>query len=88
VFILGLGNDLPKQVKGNFDGTGEPITLVFGKPLELQRFFDQPPRLRTYMGIAMHLRDELTKLGQVERTIRKREGFPDKSNPSTANAVA
>jgi 1-acyl-sn-glycerol-3-phosphate acyltransferase len=88
VFILGLGNDLPKQVKGNFDGTGEPITVVFGKPLELQRFFDQPPRLRTYMAVATHLRDELTKLGQVERAIRKREGFPDKSKAANPHIAA
>ena len=79
VFILGLGNDLPKQVKGNFDGKGEPITIVFGAPLDMQRFYDQPSRLRTYMNVSHHLRDELGKLGEVERAIRKRAGFPTKS---------
>lgn len=87
-FILGLGNDLPKQVKGNFDGRGEPITIVFGKPLDLQRFFDQPMKLRTYMNVSNFLRDELTKLGAEERAIRAREGFPDKSPATSAHAVA
>jgi len=88
VFILGLGNDLPKQVKGNFDGRGEPITVVFGKPLDLQRFYDQPMKLRTYMNVSNHLRDELTKLGNEERAIRAREGFPSKGPPTRPYAVA
>jgi 1-acyl-sn-glycerol-3-phosphate acyltransferase len=87
VFILGLGNDLYKQVKGNFDGTGEPITVVFGKPLEMQRFFNEAPRLRTYKAIGDYLRDELTKLGAVEREIRKKEGFPSKEPPRKIRAA-
>ena len=87
-FILGLGNDLPKQVKGNFDGTGEPITIVFGKPLDLDRFYAQPMKLRTYMNVSNHLRDELTRLGAEERAIRAREGFPNKAPAAAAYADA
>ncbi|GAC1536612.1 MAG: lysophospholipid acyltransferase family protein [Polyangiales bacterium] len=87
VFILGLGNDLPKQVKGNFDGTGEPITVVFGAPLDLRRQFEQPARLRTYMSVSTHLRDALTALGAEERAIRAREGFPSKAPASRASAA-
>jgi 1-acyl-sn-glycerol-3-phosphate acyltransferase len=70
VFVLGLGNDLAKQVRGNFDGTGEPIRIVFGKPLDLESHFAEPARLRTYMSISSVVRDELMKLGAEERAMR------------------
>jgi 1-acyl-sn-glycerol-3-phosphate acyltransferase len=79
LFILGLGNDLPKQVKGNFDGTGEPITLVFGEPVDLSKELSEAPRLRTYMKIAHKLRDVLTELGQVEKNWRAEQGWPSKA---------
>jgi 1-acyl-sn-glycerol-3-phosphate acyltransferase len=76
VFILGLGNDLPKQVKGNFTGEGEPITLQFGAPVDLDKELSEPARLRTYMKIAHKLRDTLTGLGEKERDWRARAGMP------------
>jgi 1-acyl-sn-glycerol-3-phosphate acyltransferase len=81
VFILGLSNDLPRQIRGNFDGTGEPITVVFGKPLELGTHYAQPARLRTYKNLADHLRDELSALGALERTLRARDGLPSLAPP-------
>ena len=76
-FILGLGNNLPKQVVGNFMRNGDPITIAFGKPLDLQSHFDQPPRLRTYKRLADRLRDEVALLGAYERECRQRDGFPN-----------
>jgi 1-acyl-sn-glycerol-3-phosphate acyltransferase len=78
-FILGLGNNLPKQVLGNFDRTGEPITIVFGKPMEFDQHYDKPARLRTYKHIADDLRSVMMNLGAEERAIRAREGFPSKA---------
>jgi 1-acyl-sn-glycerol-3-phosphate acyltransferase len=76
-FVLGLSNDLPKQVRGNFDGTGEPISLVFGEPLDLSTYYAAEGRLRTYKQLADHLRTVLTKLGEEERTWRREMGWPD-----------
>ena len=77
VFILGLSNDFPRQVKGNFDGTGDPITMVFGPPLQLDKLLAEPARLRTYKKIADHTRDVLMELGKKERVFRKSLGLPD-----------
>ena len=81
-FILGLGNNLPKQVLGNFDGSGEPITMVFGKPMQFEHHYGKPARLRTYKQIADELRDVVMQLGAQERAIRAREGFPSKEAPA------
>lgn len=78
-FVLGLGNDFVRQVHSNFDGTGEPVTLVFGEPLDLREYWNEPPRLRTYMRVAERLRAEIMKLGERERALRSWEGFPDRS---------
>ncbi len=75
MFVLGLGNDFPKQVKSNFDGTGEPITLMFGPPVDFAPLLDEPARLRTYKKITDRLRDVLTDLGQQERRWREAEGW-------------
>lgn len=81
VFVLGLSNDLPKQVRGNFDRTGEPITLVFGPPVDLSKQLAEPPRLRTYKRIADQLRDVLMDLGRQERAWRREMGWPSQEPP-------
>ncbi len=81
VFVLGLGNDLPKQVKGNFDRTGDPITLTFGKPVDIDRYLSEPPRIRTYKWIADELRSELMELGRGEREYRRENGLPNLAPP-------
>ena len=73
VFVLGLTNDFPKQIKGNFDGTGEPITLAIGKPLDFSAHLGEEPRIRTYKKIADRTRDALTALGARERELRARK---------------
>jgi 1-acyl-sn-glycerol-3-phosphate acyltransferase len=72
IFINGLGNDLIRQVLGNFDGTGRKIIIVFGKPLKLEPFYTKSARLRTYMDIANYIRDTITELGDRERALRAR----------------
>jgi 1-acyl-sn-glycerol-3-phosphate acyltransferase len=76
VFVLGLSNDLLGQMRGNFARTGDPITMVFGKPLDLEGYFAEPAKLRTYKRIADRVHADLTQLGEQERAIRVREGFP------------
>ena len=79
VFVLGLSNDFPRQVRGNFDGTGDPITIVFGQPLALDEAFAEPGRMRTYKRIAEHTREALMQLGEKERAFRASLGLPSLS---------
>jgi 1-acyl-sn-glycerol-3-phosphate acyltransferase len=75
-FILGMNDELASQVKGNFKRTGPPITLLFGNPIDTESYAKDPPRLRTYKRIADDLVQKITELGQQEKQIRQREGFP------------
>jgi len=85
VFVLGLGNDLPKQVLGNFNRTGQPITMTFGPPVDFDKMLAEPPRLRTYKKICDHLREKLMELGAIDREVRAKKGLP---SFSPASAVA
>lgn len=78
MFTLGLLNSLPRQVASNFDGTGEPVTMVFGPPLDLSSFYDMPPGVETYKALAERVHEEITRLGQQERAMRERLGLPRK----------
>ena len=79
VFTLGLINDFPKQIRSNYDGSGAPITQVFGPPMDLSRFFELPAGPETSRAIADQVMVELSKLGEVERAFRAKEGLPDLS---------
>ena len=69
-FVLGMGNQVVRQIRSNFDGTGRRIIVVFGPPLDLDRFLAQAPRLRTYFELARFVRAEITRLGERERALR------------------
>ena len=72
VFINGLTNDFVKQVRINFDGTGEPVIMVVGEPLDLEAFYAGPNRLRTQKEVADFVLGEIGKLGRIERDYRQR----------------
>lgn len=65
-FINGLGNDLKKQVGGNFTKKGPPIRLVFGKPLRFEEARSQPGDARLYRAIAEQCMHAIGSLGQEE----------------------
>lgn len=66
VFIAGLGNDLPKQIAGNWTG-GEKIRIRFGAPLDLSEFYQKSDRLRTHKEIADFLMTKIGELGEEDR---------------------
>lgn len=70
MFINGLGNDLPAQVRGNFDGQGAPVVIVAGQPLDLAAFFARRNTLRNQVDVAAHVMEEIRALGEVERALR------------------
>lgn len=68
VFIAGLGNDLPKQILGNWNG-GEKVRIWFGEKLDLTEFYAKSDRLRTHKEISDRLMDKIRELGDSDRTL-------------------
>jgi 1-acyl-sn-glycerol-3-phosphate acyltransferase len=71
VFVNGLGNDIVAQVKDGLSGTGEPIHMVFGKPIDFGGLREANESPRTYKAIAEKCVEEIGKLGEEERAIRR-----------------
>jgi len=70
VFVNGLLNDLPRQVTSNYDGTGVPVHVVFGEPLDYGELSGQRGSPRVYRAIADRTRAAITALGREERAHR------------------
>ena len=72
VFIAGLGNDLPKQIMGNWTG-GEKVRIRFGKPIDLSGFQGKRDSLRTHKEIADFLMTKIAELGEEDREWMARQ---------------
>ncbi|WXH26353.1 hypothetical protein WA016_00261 [Myxococcus stipitatus] len=72
LFINGLTNSLVRQFSGNFLRTGEPVVLVFGKPLAMEDLLARPGGTRVYKQVSERLVTTITALGQEERAARAR----------------
>ncbi len=68
VFIAGLGNDLPKQILGNWRG-GEKVRISFGEPIDLSEFYEKRDSLRTHKEIGDFLMKKIALLAEVDREI-------------------
>ena len=66
VFVAGLGNDLPKQVLGNWRG-GEKIRIHFGPPLDLSSYLSMKDQARTYIEISRFVMSKIAELGEQDR---------------------
>lgn len=76
VFINGLINRLGRQVASNFDGTGKPIVVVFGAPVDFGGLLARRPSPRVHRAIAERALQAIADLGREERAIRARD-FPE-----------
>lgn len=66
VFIAGLGNNLPKQILGNWFG-GEKIRIHFGEQLDLSSFLEKRDSVRTHKEIADYLMEKIAELGEEDK---------------------
>jgi 1-acyl-sn-glycerol-3-phosphate acyltransferase len=66
VFIAGLGNDLPKQISGNWTG-GEKVRVWFGEAVDLSAFYAKSDRLRTHKEIGDFLMLKIGELAEKDR---------------------
>jgi 1-acyl-sn-glycerol-3-phosphate acyltransferase len=71
VFINGLGNDLRRQVASNFDGTGTPIVIVFGRPVDFEGLIEQRGSPRVHRAVAERALAAIFELGAEERRLRR-----------------
>lgn len=70
VFIHGLGNDLKKQVLGNFTRKGDRVNVVFGAPVDFGGLLDEAPSPRIFKAVSERSMQAVHALGQEERAIR------------------
>ena len=70
VFVAGLGNDLPKQVMGNWRG-GEKIRIHFGPQLDLGDHLSKKDQARTYVEISRFVMSKIAELGEKDRAIQQ-----------------
>ena len=72
VFTNGLlPNDLARQIKSNFDGTGRKIHSVFGAPIDFTSELAEPASPRLFTKIAERCLDAVRELGREERALRQ-----------------
>ncbi len=81
VFIAGLGNNLPKQVMGNWFG-GDKIRIHFGEQLDLSEFIAKKDRVRTYKEIADFVMSKIAELGEEDRKSMEAKQSAGASPPS------
>jgi hypothetical protein len=65
-----LGNDIAKQIAGNFTGKGNAVNVVFGAPVDFGSLLDAPGSPRTYKRLSERALEAIGALGQEERAIR------------------
>lgn len=70
VFINGLLNDLPEQVKSNFARNGRKIVVVFGEPVDFGELMQAPSTPKVHQAIANRALEAVAALGSEERTHR------------------
>lgn len=70
VFINGLGNDLVRQVAGNYLKTGGPITIVFGAPIDFGELLEEAGSPALDQRISEHALAAVHALGMEERALR------------------
>ena len=70
VFVNGLVNSIPEQVKGNLTGKGNPVFVVFGEPVDFGGLLDAPGSPRTSNRLSELALSAIGKLGEEERALR------------------
>lgn len=70
VFINGLSNDFVRQIRSNFDGTGTPVHLLYGPPIDFSDLQAEAPSPRIFQQIADRAMRHIAELGEKERLLR------------------
>jgi 1-acyl-sn-glycerol-3-phosphate acyltransferase len=79
VFVNGLGNDIIKQVRGNFDGTGQTVNIVFGEPIDFAGLLDEESSPSLDKRISERCMAAISELALEEKALRACD--PEISSP-------
>ena len=82
VFIAGLGNNLTRQVLGNWRG-GETVRVRFGPSIDFSEFQDKRDSVRTYKEIADFVMEKIAALGEQDRAVLATEAERDALSPAS-----
>jgi 1-acyl-sn-glycerol-3-phosphate acyltransferase len=74
VFVNGLLNDFPAQLRTGLRGKGERINVVFGAPVDFGSLLDLPGSPKTYRRIADRCLEVIAALGVEEKSLRSTTG--------------
>jgi len=71
IFVNGMTNDFVAECRSTLDGTGIPIIMVFGDPVDLSEFDGaDPTRLRAQIDVSRTVLREIAKLAEREKLLR------------------
>ncbi|MCB1024151.1 MAG: 1-acyl-sn-glycerol-3-phosphate acyltransferase [Acidobacteria bacterium] len=73
IFIAGLGNDLPKQILGNWTG-GEKVRVWFGEEIDFSLFDGERNSVRTHKRISDFIMEKIAELGEKDRNLYENLG--------------
>lgn len=72
VFINGMTNDFIHECRSTLDGSGIPIIMSFGPPVEFGELLDaDPQRLRAQVAIGRRVLEDIAALARIERAERQ-----------------
>jgi 1-acyl-sn-glycerol-3-phosphate acyltransferase len=72
VFVAGLGNDLPRQVLGNWTGSPK-IRIHFGPQIDFAQYLIRKDHMRTYKEISEFVMSKIAELGLQDREMVGRQ---------------
>ncbi|MCM3904714.1 MAG: 1-acyl-sn-glycerol-3-phosphate acyltransferase [Pyrinomonadaceae bacterium] len=68
VFVTGLGNNLTRQVLGNWTG-GPKIRIHFGRQIDFQEYLKKKDHMRTYKEISEFVMSRIAELGLQDQAM-------------------
>ncbi|MEB2312253.1 MAG: lysophospholipid acyltransferase family protein [Sorangiineae bacterium] len=73
IFVNGMTNDFVAECRSTFDGSGVPIIIAFGSPIDFGTLLDADrERLRSQIAVSRRALDVIAELGRAERALRAR----------------
>jgi 1-acyl-sn-glycerol-3-phosphate acyltransferase len=70
VFINGLSNSFMGQLKRNFRGSEEHMTIVFGEPIDFGELLELPNEYKNHRLVSQFALDKVAELAQEEKILR------------------
>lgn len=74
VFVNGMSNDFVRECRSTLDGSGPPIIIAFGEPVDFGELLDaDPQRLRAQISVGRRVLELIGELAALEKAERSRQ---------------